>query len=199
VKKLEENEVEFTVECRPENESIEGNAMASGDEKIDDEANAWVREQLASGNPWAWCTVKITAEWRGYTGVDYLGCCSYKSEEDFKNDCYFEAVKSNALEDLNREVAAFLGAVAERERRVNEARKLSINEASAMYAQTRRSHWPAKAPCPARMDGECERGFGALCPVFTCPECRRPLPWCFGTDDGNPPLCDDCAAKAADQ
>lgn len=27
---------------------------------------------------------------------------------------------------------------------------------------------------------------------YTCPCCRRFVPWCFGADDDMPELCDDC-------
>ena len=27
---------------------------------------------------------------------------------------------------------------------------------------------------------------------YTCPGCKRPVPWCFGAADNKPELCDDC-------
>jgi hypothetical protein len=53
--------------------------------------------------------VKITAKWEGFEGHDYLGCCSYLSEEDFKNGGYWEDMKQQALDDLNRTVAEVSG------------------------------------------------------------------------------------------
>lgn len=67
----------------------------------DEGAIAWVREQAAKGNEWAWFAAKVVARWNGFEGVDYLGACSYESEEDFRACPYFEDLKAQALDDLN--------------------------------------------------------------------------------------------------
>lgn len=41
---------------------------------------------LAARTPWGWCCVETTATYAGHTAVVYLGACSYKSEQDFR-DC----------------------------------------------------------------------------------------------------------------
>jgi hypothetical protein len=103
-KPLTEADVEFTIECEPEHIPVKGNCSA-----IDDETDAaqekWVYDQLDSGNEWAWCCVKVTAQWKNYKGVDYLGCCSYLSEQDFIQGGYFEDMKAQALADLNASIA----------------------------------------------------------------------------------------------
>ena len=43
-------EVTYTVECSPDNLPLKGNVMASGDDKVDAEAEAEVAAQLAAGN-----------------------------------------------------------------------------------------------------------------------------------------------------
>jgi hypothetical protein len=51
--------------------------------------------------------VRLTARWAGYEGYDYLGGCSYGSEEQFKHpDGYYPDMKARALENLNEIVAA---------------------------------------------------------------------------------------------
>lgn len=105
MRKLTEKDVTFDVECLPEDLQIEGNAMASGDAEADKEVEDWIKSELRRGNEWAWCTVKVTARWEEYEGTDYLGACSYRSEQEFKKDGYYEDMKDRALEDLNEKVS----------------------------------------------------------------------------------------------
>ena len=89
-------EVTFSIECQDEWEQVAGNAMASGDDKVD-ECNAEIYRQLDSGNEWAWCCVRVVAEWNGLEGDDYLGCCSYASEADFRVEGgYYDDMKNSA-------------------------------------------------------------------------------------------------------
>lgn len=94
-------EVNYTIEVLPEDTEIEGNASAI-DEDTDAKIIKEIREQLESGNEWAWCTVKVTAHIDDLplTGVAYLGCCSYRSQEDFENDAYYKAMRDDAKADL---------------------------------------------------------------------------------------------------
>lgn len=81
-----------TVECLDENTRIEGNASAI-DPVTDREIVESIRQQLADGNPWAWCTVRVTVKWRDYEASDYLGCCSYESREAFMQDAGADMVR----------------------------------------------------------------------------------------------------------
>ncbi len=104
-KKLTADEVTFTLHCEPEDIPVEGNAMASGDDAVDKEAEQWVNDQLANGNEWAWCHVILIAEWEGLEGRDTLGACSYKSREDFMQPGgYFDDMKAQAFADLQAQV-----------------------------------------------------------------------------------------------
>ena len=105
LRELPEDEVEFSVECLPEDMSVRGNAIASGDDDHDRMVEDKIIEEL-EWNEWAWCTVRVVARWEGFEGNDYLGGCSYKSEEDFCTpDGYYPDMKARALEALNEEVA----------------------------------------------------------------------------------------------
>jgi hypothetical protein len=105
IRELTEADVDFVLECEPEDVPIEGNAMASGDDDVDAEAEQWVRDQLESGNEWAWCHVIVRARWNGLEGVDNLGCCSYKSEADFRQPGgYYDDMRAEALADLNAQL-----------------------------------------------------------------------------------------------
>lgn len=107
---LREDEVTFEIEPMFEHEPIEGNAMASGDEAVDKEAEDWIRDQLDSDNVWAWCTVEVRAIWTApngaYWGSAVLGCCSYRSREDFMKSGYYTDMKKEALDDLNTHLEA---------------------------------------------------------------------------------------------
>jgi hypothetical protein len=104
MKPLTESEVTFTVECEPESDSIEGNASAI-DPETDAATEAWILGQLGSGNEWAWCTVRVRAEWRGMHGDAYLGQCSYEGREQFMADGYYDDMRAEALASLNEQVA----------------------------------------------------------------------------------------------
>lgn len=98
MKKLTEKDVEFSIDITPELDTPESAIE-------DPETIKWIDKELAKGNDWAWCFVRVSAHWNGITGFDSLGCCSYKSEEDFKQDGgYYEDMKKEALRDLNREI-----------------------------------------------------------------------------------------------
>jgi len=105
--------VRFDVECLPEDASIEGNVQASGDDEADREAEDAVRDDLNNGNPWAWCCVRVTAHYKGFRGTDYLGCCSYRSEEDFLNDAYYQDMCNVAFQELLHNLEGAAEALAE--------------------------------------------------------------------------------------
>ncbi len=97
--------VEYALDIEECDIPVQGNVMASGDSQADEEAEAAVLSQLRGGNPWAWCAAVVLAKYRTedgtlYVGRDYLGGCSYESEEAFRQDGYFEDMKDQALDDL---------------------------------------------------------------------------------------------------
>ena len=101
-----ESHATITLECLPEEVSFRGNASAIG--PIEDaESEQWISDQLDSGNDWAWCQVKITVSWGGFTASDYLGCSSYTSEASFKDGGYYTDMVRGCCVDL---VAQLFGA-----------------------------------------------------------------------------------------
>jgi hypothetical protein len=64
--------------------------------------NDWIYDQLNSGNEWAWCMVKVTAEYDCKEGKDYLGACSYENKENFIKGGYYDDMVDSAIEDLIR-------------------------------------------------------------------------------------------------
>jgi uncharacterized protein YdcH (DUF465 family) len=102
---LTADEVTFTVTCEEEYERIEGNA-SSIDEETDRSIAQSIRSQLARGNQWAWCCVRVEASGEDFKGDAYLGCCSYESERDFcASGGHFDDMKIEALDALNAEIA----------------------------------------------------------------------------------------------
>lgn len=97
-------DVEFTISALDEHTPVVGNAMSSGDKEADRRDEQSILYSLENGNEWAWCCVQVTAKYRGMEGVDYLGCCSYNSESDFKKDGYYQDMKDRAFDDLINQI-----------------------------------------------------------------------------------------------
>jgi hypothetical protein len=99
------NEIEFIVEVLPEEAPVRGNAMASGDDDFDRKVEDEIFASLMHGNEWAWCKVEVTACVDGIEGTDYLGCCNYDSEEDFRKGSEWEQMKEQAAWELRGKLA----------------------------------------------------------------------------------------------
>jgi hypothetical protein len=104
MKKLTTKDVVFHITSESEDTPVRGNAMASGDDEQDREAEDRIIADMES-NEWAWCSVKVTAVWQGFRGSAYLGCCSYKDREDFEKGGYLPQMQEEALETLNTDIA----------------------------------------------------------------------------------------------
>lgn len=98
---LTDSDVEFEIECAPDDIPFVGNCSAI-DPETDEAAEKWISEELESGNPWAWCYVVVRARWQGFEGKAALGGCSYESEAAFcQPGGYFDDLRKEALDDLN--------------------------------------------------------------------------------------------------
>ena len=104
IRKLTRTDVGIKIECLDEDTPIEGNYVATDDPEDDRACERAVIEELAH-NPWAWCMVKVTVGWSSFEAHDYLGCCNYDSEEDFRACTYFDDMVEGALDNLNQKVA----------------------------------------------------------------------------------------------
>lgn len=103
IRNLTIDEVTYSFNIEEEHISIEGNAMASGDEEMDKEVYSWIRNELNAGNYAAWCCAHVRASWHGFHGDAYLGGCSYESEEKLWED-WSNEMKKDALADLNERI-----------------------------------------------------------------------------------------------
>jgi hypothetical protein len=70
----------------------------------DAETVQWVRDQLASGNEWAWFAAHVRVTYRGLTVSEYLGACSYESESAFRKGGYFDDMVKGALERIETQI-----------------------------------------------------------------------------------------------
>jgi hypothetical protein len=106
--------IEFTIECLPEDQELRGNVIASDNENADRAYEDEIIARLDRGDVWAWCTVKVTAEWRGYKGAAYLGGCTYTNERDFteNNSDYYDDMKREALDSLNASIRSIVADLA---------------------------------------------------------------------------------------
>ena len=104
IRKLTAAEVTFSIECEEEHIPVRGNALASGDDEEDRACENEIIARLDRGDLWAWCTVKVTARWGDYEASEYLGCCSYENEKDFKAGGYYEQMRDEALTRLQAEI-----------------------------------------------------------------------------------------------
>lgn len=89
----------FTIECLEEHIPVRGNLVISEDPELDKLEEDQVLAEL-EWNQWAWCCVKVTAEYAGIEESTYLGGCSYKDQKDFEECGSYEDMKSEALEML---------------------------------------------------------------------------------------------------
>lgn len=103
MKKIPMSEIDFTIECHPEDDSPVGNVSASGDAGYDREIENQVMKDLESGNEWAWCRAVVRGEWKGLAAEEHLGGCSYKSEEDFKSGGYYEDMCEEVRAEIQRQ------------------------------------------------------------------------------------------------
>jgi len=104
LRKYVEENITFEIECLPEHMHPEGMAICSGDEDYDRQVVAKILEDLENGNEWSWCVVKVSGSVNGVSSEEYLGGCSYESQESFENDLYCEDMKSSVIDEITKEL-----------------------------------------------------------------------------------------------
>lgn len=92
---------------------VRGNVMTSGDNKIDKQYEDYVINRINNGDVWAWASVDVIGTYKGLTASDYLGGCTYESEDDFKNNGYYADMVQTVLNDLNWQISDIVTSVAE--------------------------------------------------------------------------------------
>ncbi|MFA5571628.1 MAG: hypothetical protein WDA42_00855 [Candidatus Bathyarchaeia archaeon] len=106
--RIKPEDITYTLLCLEEDLPIEENASAC-DEETDAKVEQWIKNQLNSGNPWAWCCVHLRGAYvhqeKTYTADDYLGACSYASQEDFEKDGYYEDMKEMIAAEISKQIS----------------------------------------------------------------------------------------------
>ncbi len=108
IRELTESEVAFTVRAEPEDETSPRGHFASDEPELDKRMEDEIVRRYESGDVWAWCTVFVTASWKGVGETVSLGCCSYDSEADFvgTEGGYYGDMRKEALGSLNKRIAS---------------------------------------------------------------------------------------------
>jgi hypothetical protein len=94
----------IAVICEQEDLHPMCNAMQSGDLEYDAKVATDICERLERGECWAWCYIVVQASFGPFTGRAGLGACSYANEADFRGCEYFETLKADAVENLNKNI-----------------------------------------------------------------------------------------------
>lgn len=83
MRKLTAKDVKFHIIPEQEDTPVRSGGFENADGTPNEELIRQIMDDSA-WNEWAWCSVKVTAEWNFAKASAYLGCCSYKDREDFE-------------------------------------------------------------------------------------------------------------------
>lgn len=97
-------DIDFTIECLEELEHP-NDCFALDIESQEEIVNSII-EDLNSGNEWAWCCVRVIGTYKGIVANDYLGGCSYPSEEHFRTCDYYEDMKQTVFNQIIEQLEA---------------------------------------------------------------------------------------------
>ena len=111
---LTPNDVDFTVKVEQCQMPVRGNAMCSGDATVDKQAEDSIIARLHSGDELAWCDVTVYARWDGHTGFAHLGACNLDETYTVEQVVQDYDLRSEALDDLNKNVTLLGLTVVER-------------------------------------------------------------------------------------
>jgi hypothetical protein len=96
-----EAQYEISFEALPETVRVRGNALASGNDVLDKEAEDEIIARLESGDVYAWFTAKVSVrDDKGNEASDYLGACCYEDEADFKQGLYYLDMIEECIKQL---------------------------------------------------------------------------------------------------
>lgn len=110
------DKIEWTIEAEPEDIPVRGNAMDSGDKDYDKKVEDRIIKRRSS-NVWAWAAVTVRGSFLGLSTEEYLGGCSYRNEQDFRDGGYFEDMQRTITDRLEEMVKAIVTAYGEEERK----------------------------------------------------------------------------------
>jgi hypothetical protein len=100
---FDDSKVIYSVHCLPEDTPIRGNVAATGNDAEDKAIEDMVIADLAGGNEWVWCVVRVVAEYDGIdfiSGDAYMGGCSYRNRNSFMCSDYYQDMCDEARDEL---------------------------------------------------------------------------------------------------
>lgn len=104
---------DVTITVTPEQEDITPQDYFNSIDGNTEVATA-IEQQIATGNSYAWCTIEVQCTFKQLVATEYLGCCNYKSEQDFiDNSGYYQDMVNACLADLNNQIAEIVAVVIE--------------------------------------------------------------------------------------
>jgi hypothetical protein len=99
-----EQKYDICFEALPEDVRVRGNASACGDDALDKEIEDNIVNRLEAGDLYAWFTAKVSVrDDQGREASDYLGCCCYQDEKDFKSGGYYLDMVEECIRQLEME------------------------------------------------------------------------------------------------
>lgn len=107
MKTLTKENVNFEIEVLDEHYPIQ-KALSFNETGADHSEYIRKVENDNGANPWLWCTVRVTARFKGLEGHAYLGGCAYENEADFKKGGYYEQMQTEALEAIQLQLVDIL-------------------------------------------------------------------------------------------
>ena len=109
IRPLTLNDVEISVLCIPEDEPYED---YYSEHELD--TKAFIAAELAKGNDWAWCAVRVVVRWKKFECEEYIGACSHQDEAQFRAVGEYDIMVEDALIKLNDDIANIFATLTER-------------------------------------------------------------------------------------
>ena len=95
-------DVDITLYVEPEHLPVRGNVCVTEDDEADEVEDA-VLARLDRDDVWAWAAVTVMGRWGDYEASAHLGGCSYDSEDDFREDGYFQDLVGEVVSEIRRQ------------------------------------------------------------------------------------------------
>lgn len=114
LKKLTSDEVAFSFSVEPDDIPVKGNALASGDDAADKEAEDAILDRLDRGDELAWCIIVVEAKWQGYRGIASLGGNTLADSAEVESTIKEHDMYTEALDNLNTALERELRTLSER-------------------------------------------------------------------------------------
>lgn len=105
-------DVDVSIHVEEEHVPVRGNAVYSDNKELDKQVEDSILEKLEAGDAWAWCCVRVHVSFKGILSSNqYLGCCSYKDEDDFASGGYLDDMIKEGVDEINKTIKSLFEAL----------------------------------------------------------------------------------------